>query len=254
MHLVHHVSPVSRFAIWPQVASADAGRDLLVTVGGGQNLALRGSHRGLKPQGVRRVRGYCWTFARMRYLHPPSQGDGDGRRDGGPPSTPLPPPYRGVSPLPFPSESTLSYHGPFPIDWIGGKVLDPSVRMSLYAYAAPTQPESCVCATANRLTISPPRRMIGACSTRGTYRDVWQIPGAAKIERCKIAPSPVTGRSPPGKAPAGPPTATPDADPLFAALGNVRPSPSAGGSDGLVLAVPADCQERGCMTGEFEWT
>lgn len=25
MHLVHHVSPVSRFAIWPQVASADAG-------------------------------------------------------------------------------------------------------------------------------------------------------------------------------------------------------------------------------------
>lgn len=71
--------------------------------------------------------------------------------------------------------------------------------------------------------------MIGACSTRGTYRDVWQIPGAANIERWKIAPSPMTGGSPPGKAPAGPPTATPDADPLFAALGNVRPSHPSGG-------------------------
>lgn len=138
-----------------------------------------------------------------------------------------------------------------------GKVLDSSVRMSLYAYAVPTQPESCVCATANRLTMSPPRRMIGACSTRGTYRDVWQIPscaGAARTQRWKIAPSPMTGGSPPGKAPAGPPTATPDADPLFATLGNVRPVASAGGSDGLALAVPADFQERGCMTGEFEWT
>lgn len=114
-----HAPRASRFARFPvrDLAAGRVcrrGRDLLVTVGG-QNLALRGSPRGLKPQGVRRVRGYCWTFiacvACVLHLRETENGHRDGR-----PSTPLPPPYRRVSPLPFPSESTLSYHGPFPID------------------------------------------------------------------------------------------------------------------------------------------
>jgi hypothetical protein len=155
----------------------------------------------------------------LRCLHPRFQGDGDG--DGGTSyslASSLSEYRRCPSRLSQPSATTALFHR------LDGKVLDSRCE-SLRIRS--TQPESCVCA-ANRLAISPPCRMIGACSTRGTPRPYrksgmcWRSQ-YREMENCPVADD---RRESSRKSPAGRPSDRQRRirDPLFTVSGNCPPS------------------------------